>query len=130
MNKRRGVNHPTVQDKKAVIHRDGGLCVINLPGCTHEATTTDHRANRQAGGSRTLNDPRNLVGACWSCNGKKADASGAVREDLEARGINVLPAATHQKTLERAAETPVRYPDGVLYKLIDAHTRIPIKETA
>lgn len=130
MNKRRGINHPTVQTKTAVIIRDGGLCVLALDGCTGQATTTDHRANRQSGGSRVLNDPRNLIGACWHCNDAKARAHGALREELEDRGINVLPASTHEKTLARAAETPVRYPDGNLYKLIDAHTRVPWKDAA
>lgn len=129
MNKRRGQNHPPVKMKAAVIQRDGGLCVLALDGCTRQATTTDHRANRQAGGSRVLNDPRNLIGACWSCNDKKARAHGELREELERRGINVLPASTHDKTLARAADTPVLYPDGRLYKLLDEHTRVLVTTT-
>jgi 5-methylcytosine-specific restriction endonuclease McrA len=109
--------------KAAVIQRDGGLCVLNLEGCTGEAQTTDHRANRQAGGSRILNDPTNLVGACVRCNDRKAKAHGGEREDLEQRGINVIPDSTHAKTLARAKKTAVQYPDGFWYWLIDEHTR-------
>lgn len=123
MNKRTGQNHPPVSTKAAVITRDGGLCVIALPGCFGTAQTTDHRANRQAGGSRVLNGPVNLIGACVRCNDAKARAHGALREELERRGINVLPSSTHAKTLERARETPVEYPDGLTYRLIDEHTR-------
>lgn len=128
MNKRKGSNHPTVKDKRAVIHRDGGLCVLNLARCTGNAETTDHRANRQAGGSRVLNDGANLLGSCVRCNGDKADASGDVREDLESRGINILPDSTHAKTLIRAKNTPVQYPDGRWYRLIDEHTRAEWKD--
>lgn len=127
MNKRRGSNHPTVKTKTSVILRDGGRCVLNLARCTGLAQTTDHRANRQAGGSRVLNGPANLLGACVRCNGDKADASGEVREDLERRGINILPASTHQKTLERVTATPVQYPDGRWYQLIDENTREEVK---
>lgn len=127
MNKRKGSNHPTVAVKRTVIHRDDGLCVLSLEHCTGQAETTDHRANRQAGGSRVLNDGANLLGACVRCNGDKADASGEVREELERRGINVLPASTHEKTLARAKETPVQYPDGRWYRLIDANTREEVK---
>jgi 5-methylcytosine-specific restriction endonuclease McrA len=123
VNKRTGQNHPPVSMKAAVITRDGGLCVIALPGCRGEAQTTDHRANRQAGGSRILNDPVNLIGACVYCNDAKARAHGAVREELERRGINVLPSSTHAKTLERARETLVEYPDGLTYRLVDERTR-------
>lgn len=130
MNKRKGSNHPTVKTKTSVIHRDGGRCVLNLARCTGQAETTDHRANRQAGGSRVLNDPANLLGACVRCNGDKADASGEVREDLERRGINILPASTHEKTLERAKATPVQYPDGRWYQLVDENTRIEWKDAA
>ncbi len=123
MNKRRGSPHPPRPVKDAVIERDGGICVLALAGCTRGAVTTDHRANRQSGGSRVLNDPANLLGSCIHCNGMKADASGDEREDLERRGINVLPHATNDKTLTRAKNTPVQYPDGLWYRLIDAHTR-------
>lgn len=123
MNKRKGSNHPTVKVKTSVILRDGGRCVLSLAKCTGQAQTTDHRANRQAGGSRVLNDPANLLGTCVQCNGDKADASGEVREDLERRGINILPSSTHEKTLNRAKSTPVQYPDGTWYQLIDENSR-------
>lgn len=124
MSRRAGSNHPPVSVKVAVITRDGHLCVLSLDGCTGEAQTTDHRANRGAGGSRVLNDPVNLIGSCQRCNGKKADAHGELREELERRGINVIPSSTHAKTLERARQTPVIFPDGLTYLLIDEHTRV------
>ena len=123
--KRQGSPNPSPHVKRAVIRRDNGLCVLRLDGCTGEAQTTDHRANRGSGGSRILNDPANLIGACTSCNGLKADSSGYVRIGLIRRGILVIPSSTHEKTLTRAKETPVIYPDGVSYRLIDTSTREP-----
>jgi hypothetical protein len=129
MNKRRGSPNPSQADKKAVIEeRDGGLCVLNLDGCQGAATITDHRANRQAGGSRLLNDPCVLVGACVPCNGRKEDSKGDERADLQRRGLIVLPDSTHEKTLARCKVTPVEYPDGELYILVDAHNRVPYKD--
>ena len=125
MNKRKGVNHPTVKIKAAVIHRDGGLCIYQLAGCTGYAETTDHRAGRGSGGSRVLNDPANLAGICWHCNHAKEDSTGMTRVDLIERGLLIEKAATNEATLARAKETPVLYPDGVKYRLIDEHTRIP-----
>jgi 5-methylcytosine-specific restriction endonuclease McrA len=124
VNKRRGSPHPTIQTKKAVIRRDGGLCVLRLPDCTGEAQTADHRANRQAGGSRLLNDPAVLVGACALCNGRKEDSTGDEREELIRRGLIVLPAATHEKTLARCKITPVEFPGGEKFYLIDEDTRV------
>ncbi|GAA5198699.1 hypothetical protein [Microbacterium jejuense] len=123
MNKRRGSPNPSVQVKRAVIRRDGGFCVLRLPGCLGEAQTTDHRANRQAGGSRLLNDPAVLIGACTICNGNKESTTGEVRAELIRRGLIVLPASTHEKTLARVKDTPVIYPDGSTWLLIDASTR-------
>lgn len=126
MNKRRGVNHPPRVVKDAVIQRDGGFCILALNRCQGEATTTDHRANRQAGGSRLLNHPANLIAACVICNGDKADAGAIVLHDLEERGLYIRPAATHAATLQRAIETPVMDLAGDLWMLIDEHTRVPV----
>jgi 5-methylcytosine-specific restriction endonuclease McrA len=128
MNKRRGSPNPSPADKKAVIERDNSLCVLNLENCQGTAVITDHRANRQAGGSRLLNDPCVLVGACVRCNGRKEDSTGQEREELIRRGLIVLPASTHEKTLARCKVTPVEYPDGEKYILADAHTRIPYED--
>ena len=128
MNKRKGLNHPPVSVKRAVIERDGGFCLLALPGCQGEATTTDHRANRQAGGSRVLNDPVNLIAACGPCNGAKADARSLTLMDLEERGLYVLPASTHEKTLERARLTPVEALDGSRRLLVSATERKPYTE--
>jgi hypothetical protein len=126
VNKRKGINHPDVRTKRAVILRDGGWCLLALPGCSGEAQTTDHRANRGAGGSRVLNDPVNLVAACTACNGAKADGHAIILANLEDRGLYIRPHSTHAKTLERARTTPVEYLDGQRFYLIDASTRIPV----
>jgi 5-methylcytosine-specific restriction endonuclease McrA len=123
VNKRKGLNHPPIQIKRDVIHRDGGICIYRLPGCTGTAETTDHRAGRGAGGSRVLNHPANLAGICIICNGKKEDATEDTKERLIRDGLLVLQASTNDATLRRARETPVRYPDGLWYELIDATTR-------
>lgn len=118
----------TVATKKAVIERDGGFCLLVLPGCLGEAQTTDHRANRGSGGSEVLDDPRNLIAACTLCNGKKADGHTIVLDDLEARGLYIRKAATNQKTLLRAIETPVEYLDGERHYLVSATERRHISE--
>lgn len=118
----------TVATKKAVIERDGGFCLLVLPGCLGEAQTTDHRANRGSGGSTVLDDPRNLIAACTLCNGKKADGHAIVLADLEERGLYIRKAATNQKTLLRAIETPVEYLDGDRFYLVSATVRRHISE--
>lgn len=109
--------------KKAVIDRDGGFCLLALDGCTGEAQTTDHRANRGMGGSTILDDPCNLIAACTLCNGAKADGYGALLLDLESRGLYVRPGATHAKTLERARMTPVTYLDGERFYLLSSREK-------
>lgn len=123
---RRGPSHPPVDVKHAVIRRDGGFCLLALPGCTGEAQTTDHRANRGIGGSRVLNHPVNLVAACTLCNGAKADGRSQTLNGLADRGLYIVPAATHAKTLERARMSPVEYLDGEWYLLVDEHTRVHV----
>lgn len=122
----RGPTHPPVTIKRAVIERDGGFCLLALPGCLGEAQTTDHRANRGAGGSRLLNDPANLIAACTICNGAKADAHAMVLNNLESRGLYIRPGATHEKTLERARRTPVESLDGEWWILLDEHRRVHV----
>ncbi len=126
----KGLSHPSVTIKRNVIERDGGWCIYMLPGCQGEATTTDHRANRGAGGSRILNDPTNLCAICWSCNSRKADAVSLVLLELEQRGLWIRPDSTHERTLARAMRTPVEYPDGERYFLIDEHKRAPVTEVS
>ena len=125
MNKRKGLNHPPVTVKRAVLERDGGWCLLALPGCHGEATTTDHRSNRGAGGSRLLNDPRVLIAACGICNGNKASAHAITLFDPQHRGLYVRPAATHAATLQRCIDTPVMDLEGQWWLLIDASTRVP-----
>ena len=116
----------TVGFKKRVIVRDGGLCQLMLPGCTGEAQTADHRANRGAGGSTVLDHPSNLVAACSLCNGAKETVGEGARRWLVRRGLRVVPDSTHEKTAARAAQTLVKGRDDRWYLLVDADTRIPV----
>ncbi len=125
MNKRKGINHPSASVKRDVIQRDGGLCLLALSGCTGEAQTTDHRANRGSGGSRVLNHPSVLVAACTACNGAKADAHSLTLLDLVERGLFVRRAATNAETLTRCQQTPIQDVEGDWWWLIDASTRFP-----
>lgn len=113
----------TVAVKKAVIERDGGFCLLALPGCLGEAQTTDHRANRGSGGSPILDDPRNLVAACTLCNGAKADGHQIVLTNLADRGLYIRKAATNAQTLTVAINTPVEALDGQLWLLLTATER-------
>lgn len=108
----------TVATKKAVLERDGGFCLMALPGCLGEAQTTHHRANRGSGGSPVLDHPANLVAVCTLCNGRAEDAHAIVRMDLIERGLRVEKAATNAATLERAKRTPVEYLTGQRWFLI------------
>jgi len=114
----------TVAQKKRIIARDGGFCLLALNVCTGEAQTTDHRANRGSGGAGDrLDHPANLIAACSLCNGAKAEAHGVTRLDLIERGLIVIPDSTHEKTLHRAMETPVMALDGRLFRLTGFDTR-------
>ncbi|WP_156760009.1 HNH endonuclease [Microbacterium karelineae] len=117
----------TVRTKKAVIERDGGFCLLMLPGCIGEAQTTDHRANRGAGGTprAVLDHPANLISACSLCNGAKADAHEFVLDGLERRGLYIRKAATNAETLEIAKSRPVEAIDGSLWLLVSATKRVP-----
>ena len=95
-----------------VLERDDSWCVIAGPACLGEATVADHRANRGAGGSTVLNDPRCLIAACGLCNGWKADASRWDRDDLIDRGVIVRKAATNAETVRKCHNKAVTYPDG------------------
>jgi hypothetical protein len=108
--------------------RDGGFCLMVLPGCLGEGNVPHHRANRGSGGSKVLDDPRVLVLACSLCNGRAEDASAVVRADLIARGLRVEKAATNAQTLERCAATPVEYLDGERFYLVSATERRHISE--
>lgn len=102
-----------------VIDRDGGRCVLALnKTCVGTATTADHRANRGRGGSKVLDDPRNLIAACSLCNGRKETVHGAELKALIDRGVRVRKAATNAQTLDRVALVPVQYPDGRWFLLL------------
>ncbi|MBO3663712.1 HNH endonuclease [Microbacterium stercoris] len=103
----------SVAKKRAVIARDGGFCLLALANCRGEAQTADHRANRGHGGAGdVLDDGVNLIAACSICNAEKETATGVVLLDLLERGLRVLHASTHRKTLERVWLTPILMLDG------------------
>lgn len=57
--------------------RDGGRCAAEGPWCVG-ALTTQHRANRGAGGSGLRDGFENLLTLCWGCNTRlEADAEWA-----------------------------------------------------
>ena len=111
-----------------IIDRDGGYCLLALPGCLGEANLAHHRANRGMGGSPILDHPANLAAACGPCNGAAEDAPAMVRFDLIERGLRVEKAATNDATLRRAIQTPVESLDGERWYLISATERRRVDE--
>ncbi|EIC09125.1 hypothetical protein OR221_0833 [Microbacterium laevaniformans OR221] len=108
---------------EAVRDRDGGFCLMVLPGCMGEGNVLHHRANRGAGGSKILDHPSNLTLVCSRCNSAAEDAHAIVRMDLIDRGLRVEKAATNAATLARALSTPVTDLEGRRWLLIDENTR-------
>ena len=108
---------------EAVRDRDGGFCLMVLPGCMGEGNVLHHRANRGAGGSKILDHPANLTLVCSRCNSAAEDAHAITRIDLIERGLRVEKAATNHATLTRALNTPVTDLEGRWWRLIDEHTR-------
>lgn len=107
-----------------VLQRDEDQCVLAVPGlCLGKASTADHRANRGSGGSHTLNNPADLIGACVLCNGWKEDAAGDALVELKRRGVRVEKDSTNAKTLLRCLNTIVEYPDGTRWLLNERGTR-------
>lgn len=108
----------------AVLERDGHRCVLDGPECQGVAMLADHRANRGMGGSKLLDDARNLIAACVVCNNWKEDTSGWTRAALIARGYRLRNAATAAKTLAVAEAVQVLYADGWHYLTADGR-RLP-----
>ncbi|QOC26068.1 hypothetical protein IC744_06860 [Microbacterium hominis] len=106
--------------------RDGHFCLLALSNCLGEGGVLDHRANRGMGGSKILNHPALLVLACSRCNGDKADGTAMVLMELESRGLYIRPDSTHEKTLQRAVQTPVEGLDGRWWMLISATERVEV----
>jgi len=116
----------TVGNKRSVIERDGGFCLLALQNCLGEAQTADHRANRgQGGAGGVLDDGVNLIAACSVCNADKERATGVVLMDLIERGLRVKPGATHRHTLARVLLTPVQTLDGSWWMPLDYARRRP-----
>lgn len=59
-----------VRTRRVVAKRSGGLCEMNLSGCTRWATDTAHRVAVGMGGKPLDNDwrPSNVVHACRTCH--------------------------------------------------------------
>lgn len=110
-----------IKVRDRVLERDNGLCIVQGPLCLGEAQVAHHRANRGAGGasSGVLNQMSNLASSCSPCNGWIEDSHGAARDELVRRGLRLLTDSTHAKTALRALVTPVEYPDGRLFYLLD-----------
>lgn len=108
--------------------RDKGFCLMALPCCLGEGGVPHHRANKGAGGSRTLDHPANLVLVCSLCNGAAEDAGSMLRLDLIERGLRIEKAATNAQTLERVKATPVETLDGERWFLISATERRHVSE--
>lgn len=108
--------------------RDGYFCLMALHNCQGEGNVLHHRANRGHGGSKVLDDPANLVLVCHRCNGDAEDAHAIVRADLIHRGLRVEKAATNERTLARARETPVEALDGDRWYLISATERVRVDD--
>lgn len=117
----------SVATKRKIIARDGGFCLMMLPGCLGEAQTAHHRANRGAGGSSVLDHPANLCAVCSVCNGLAEDANAITRMDLIERGLRVEKAATNAATLDRAKATPIEAIDGERWLLVSASERRPAR---
>lgn len=72
----------------AVLVRDGSICAMwgSITGCRRQATTANHRRNRQMGGSQLRNGMSNACAICDFCNDAiERDASDAA----EARALGV-----------------------------------------
>ena len=108
---------------RTVLERDGGWCLLALPGCMGEASVADHRADRGHGGSGVLNDPACLIAACGICNGAKPAIHGQLLVNLLERGLKVRKAATNAGTVQRCRDTPVEDLEGRWWLLRSDGTR-------
>jgi hypothetical protein len=115
---------------KAVLDRDGGMCVLASFGCLREGKHCDHRVGRGAGGNKALNVAVNLVAVCTICNSLKEDDAQFARE-CSRRGLNIRRSQSTATDLERAAAIPVCYPDGTWWVLTtDGRVQIRDDEAA
>lgn len=62
---------PWQKIRRQILERDGGLCQIQLDGCTTTATQVDHITPVSHGGQWW--EPTNLRAACAHCNNKRPD---------------------------------------------------------
>lgn len=113
----------TVKQKREILERDGGVCLMwgSNPQCRYEADTVNHRINRGAGGSRSLNVLVNGCAICSVCNGlieSDSELAAVARE----RGVKVRSSHNADRDLVTLRLTPLMHPVWGLYRLsIDGH---------
>jgi 5-methylcytosine-specific restriction endonuclease McrA len=61
--------------RRAILARDGGICMIKGPRCTGIATTVDHIIPSSQGGP--FWDPANLRASCERCNYARSSSVAA-----------------------------------------------------
>jgi len=61
--------------REALVKRDGGICWH----CGTDEVTVQHRANRGMGGSKTMDNPANLILLCWFVNFEMEASDKAAR---------------------------------------------------
>lgn len=102
----------TRRQKITISLRDGGRCCV----CGGEATTTQHRRNRGAGGSKTVNTLSNGCAICDTCN-FNIEAVGAWADKARALGVKIRRNASYSP-----ADVPLRtfQPGrGVVWLMVD-----------
>lgn len=90
----------TPEQVESTLLRDGGLCCLwgTITGCQRQASTANHRRNRQAGGSKLRNGMANACAICWFCN-------GAIESEPLARAEAVRLGVKLEEDSERDAST-------------------------
>lgn len=96
-----GQGHGVSRSVRArVMQRDGGVCQLQYPGCTHLATEIDHIVNcASLGVSRAeANHEDPCQACCVSCHRRKSEherAAAKARSDAHRARRRKLPVAPH-----------------------------------
>lgn len=101
--------------RKLVYGRSGGICEIQLDGCTQIAADWHHRQNRSQLGQWTASNGLHL---CRNCHSKVTDTKGN-RRFYEQRGWIV------RSGIDPAEVPVVLWPCGLVYLLDDGGIRQP-----
>ncbi|MFD8101933.1 AAA family ATPase [Nocardia fluminea] len=86
----------------AVLERDGTLCVLQRPGCTHIATTADHIVPRSLGG-----DPWDLENgrpSCRPCNSSRGNGLAGATPGVRIVIVTGPPAAGKSTYIRQRAQ--------------------------